>query len=173
MISTAQLQVIFPHAGARIGDFAQPLNDAMQAFGIATARQAAAFLAECAHESGELRYLRELADGSAYEGRLDLGNTEPGDGPRYKGGGLIQITGRYNYEKCGIAIGVDLVDSPELIATPRNACFASAWWWSAHGLNQLADVNAFWSISRRINGGDNGMDSRCAYWAVALKAVGA
>jgi putative chitinase len=173
MISTTQLKAIFPHAGDRLIPFLQPLNDAMQKFQIATPRRQAAFLAQCAHESGELRYTREIASGVAYEGRLDLGNTEPGDGPRFKGGGLIQITGRYNYEKCGSAIGIDLVSDPTLIERAENACLASAWWWSAHGLNALADVNAFWTISRRINGGDMGMDSRCAYWAESLKATGA
>jgi putative chitinase len=173
MISTVQFQAIFPHAGARLGLFVQPLNDAMQRFQITTPRRQSAFLAQCAHESGELRYTREIASGEAYEGRLDLGNTQPGDGPRYKGGGLIQITGRDNYERCGAAIGVNLVSDPTLIEQPENACVASAWWWSVHGLNALADENAFGSITHRINGGYIGLDSRCAYWAIALKATGA
>jgi len=173
MISTLQLQAICPHAGSRIATFIQPINDAMDRFSITTPRRQAAFLAQCAHESTELLYMRELASGQAYESRADLGNTQPGDGRLFRGGGLIEITGRYNYTHCGIAIGVDLQNHPELIEQPENACLASAWWWSTHGLNALADENAFWTISRRINGGDNGMDSRCAYWAAALRALGA
>lgn len=173
MISTTQLQAICTHAGSRIGMFIQPINDAMDKFGIATPRRQAAFLAQCAHESTEFLNMRELASGQAYEGRADLGNTQPGDGPRYRGGGAIEITGRYNYSRCGIAIGVDLEADPELIELPSNACMASAWWWATHGLNELADNNAFGTITHKVNAGYNGLDQRLGYWLVALKATGA
>jgi len=173
MISTMQLQAICPHAGSRIAQFIQPLNDAMEKFGISTPRRQDAFLAQCAHESGELLYMREIASGEAYEGRADLGNTRSGDGPRYKGGGLIEITGRYNYSRCGTAIGVDLEADPELIELPANACMASAWWWAVHGLNELADKDCFGTITHRINGGYNHIDERLQYWLLALKATGA
>lgn len=117
--------------------------------------------------------MREIASGNAYEGRADLGNTQSGDGPLFKGGGLIEITGRYNYQQCGAAIGVDLVNHPELIEEPVNACMASAWWWQTHGLNELADANAFGTITHKINGGYTHLDERLAYWLVALKATGA
>ncbi len=173
VISTMQLQAICPHAGSRIAQFIQPLNDAMLTFSILAPRRQAAFLAQCAHESGEFRWLRELASGDAYEGRADLGNTQPGDGARFKGGGAIQITGRYNYQKCGAAIGVDLVNHPELVEIPENACQASAWWWQTHGLNELADENAFGSVTHKINGGYTGLDQRLGYWLAALRATGA
>lgn len=173
MISTTQLQAIFPHAGARLSQFVQPLNDAMTKFTINTSRRQAAFLAQVAHESTELLYLRELASGEAYEGRADLGNTQPGDGPRFKGGGPIQITGRYNFRMAGQAIGVDLEADPDLIETPENGCKASAWWWQQHGLSALADQNAFGTITKKINGGFNGIDQRLGYWLLALKATGA
>jgi putative chitinase len=173
MISSTQLQAICPHAGPRIAQFIQPINDALSEFAILTPRRQAAFLAQCAHESTELLNMRELASGNAYEGRADLGNTRPGDGPRYKGGGLIEITGRYNFSRCGTAIGVDLESHPELIETPENACRASGWWWQTHGLNELADNNAFGTITHKVNGGYTGLDQRLGYWLVALKATGA
>ncbi len=176
MISTMQLTAICPHAGSRIATFIQPVNDAMEKFTINTPRRQAAFLAQCAHESGEFRYMRELATGDAYEGRADLGNTQPGDGRRFKGGGLIQITGRSNFEACGQAIGVDLLNNPALIEVPGNACMASAWWWQKHGLNELADQNrygAFGAVTKRVNGGFNGLDDRLDYWLLALRATGA
>jgi putative chitinase len=175
MISAIQLQAICSHAGSRIADFIRPLNDAMSRFSIVTPRRQAAFLAQCAHESVEFRFMRELASGDAYEPpsekATDLGNTQPGDGRRFKGGGLIQITGRDNYQRCAAALGVDLVNHPEAIEEPDNACAASAWWWQTHGLNELADQNAFGTITHRINGGYNGLDQRLAYWLLALQAT--
>lgn len=156
-----------------MGTFLQPLNDAMSRFAIATPRRQSAFVAQCAHESGELRYTREISSGNAYEGRVDLGNTQPGDGPRFKGGGLIQITGRANFTACGTALGLDLVQHPELIELPVNACMASAWWWQMHGLNELADANAFGMITHKVNGGFNGLDQRLGFWLVALVQTGA
>lgn len=177
MISTTQLQTICPHAGGRIATFVQPLNDAMSRFSIMTPRRQAAFLAQCAHESGEFRWLRELATGDAYEPpsqkATDLGNTQVGDGHRFKGGGLIQITGRSNYQHCAAALGVDLVNHPEVIEQPDNACMASAWWWQSHGLNELSDQNAYGTITKRINGGFTGIDERLSYWLIALKVTGA
>ena len=95
--------------------FIQPLNDTMDEFGITTPARQAAFLAQVCHESGSLHYTRELADGTAYEGRADLGNTEPGDGPRFRGRGLIQVTGRANYRACGTALNLDLIGHPEML----------------------------------------------------------
>jgi putative chitinase len=177
MISTTQLAAICPHAGARIATFIQPVNDAMEKFGIATPRRQAAFLAQCAHESVEFLYLRELASGNAYEPpsekATELGNSQPGDGPRFRGGGCLQITGRYNYSRCGIAIGVDLEADPELIELPANACMASAWFWATHGLNELSDKNAFGTVTHKVNGGYLGLDQRLDYWLIALKTTGA
>lgn len=174
-LSSAQLLAICPRAATRIAIFIQPINDAMERFAINSPRRQAAFLAQCAHESGELRYLRELASGDAYEPpsqkAIDLGNTQPGDGHRFRGGALIEITGRYNYLACGTALGFDLIGHPELIEVPQNACMASAWWWQAHGLNELADVNAFGTITKRINGGFTHIDERLGYWLVALKTL--
>jgi putative chitinase len=130
------------------------------------------FLAQVAHESGEFRYVQELASGSAYEGRKDLGNTEPGDGVRFKGRGLIQITGRANYEACGRAIGADFIADPALMEQPTWAVGSAAWFWQQHGMNELADAENFDAITRRINGGSNGQQDRLAYLMRAKKAMG-
>lgn len=135
----------------------------MMEFEIDNPERQAAFLAQIAHESGSLRYVRELASGEAYEGRADLGNTEPGDGQRYRGRGLIQITGRSNYQACGDALGVDLVGNPELLEGPDLACRSAAWFWKAKGLNELADNGDFKLITKRINGGYNGYEDRVAF----------
>lgn len=175
MISEAQLVGVMPLARGRAGRWLAPLNDAMVEYGIDTPRRIAAFLAQIAHESGQLRYVRELASGDAYEGRLDLGNTQPGDGVRYKGRGLIQITGRHNYRQCSIALfGVAelLLDAPETLERPIHAARSAAWFWWSHGLNIVADCpDSFQMITRRINGGLNGYADRLAYYAAAQKAL--
>lgn len=148
----------------------------LRRFGIDTPRRVAHFLAQVGHESGDLRYQEEIADGYAYEGRKDLGNTQPGDGPRFKGRGLIQLTGRANYEKFGAAIGRDLVsgDNPGLVASdPQLAVDVAGWFWSTRGLNTLADADDLSGITRRVNGGLNGLADRQTHldrgrWFLAL-----
>jgi putative chitinase len=166
------LRQIMPYAGAKAAVFLSPLNAAMDEFGISVnpARQAA-FLAQIAHESGSLRYVREIASGAAYEGRADLGNTEPGDGVRFKGRGLIQITGRANYQACGDALGLDLIAAPVLLEQPDNACRSAGWFWQSRGLNELADAGQFERITKRINGGLNGQADRLAYFNRALEVL--
>lgn len=165
-----QLRQIMPYAGQRAARYFQPLTDAMLEFGIDTPARQAAFLAQVAHESGSLRYVRELADGTAYEGRADLGNTQPGDGPRYKGRGLIQITGRANYRATSLALYGDeqlLLDRPQLLEEDVPACRSAAWFWWVRGLNTLADTGQFRAITRKINGGFNGYPDRLAIWEKA------
>lgn len=169
----AILQSIMPFAKARIPSFVVPLNGAMHEFHINSPIRQAAFIAQIAHESGELRYVEEIASGSAYEGRKDLGNTQPGDGMKYKGRGLIQITGRNNYLECGKALGVDLITNPELLETNDLACRSAAWFWASRGLNDLADKGDYIRICRRINGGLNGLKERQAYYAKAMLFLGA
>jgi putative chitinase len=164
MISPLQLLAIFPLAQQRIGNFIDPLNAAMDAAGIDSRARQAAFLAQVGHESAELAYTRELGTGAQYEGRADLGNTQQGDGARFKGRGLLQITGRAGYQSCGSALGLDLLAQPELLETPAGACRSAAWFWLTRELNVLADDDAFGAITHRINGGFNGMDSRLKYW---------
>lgn len=173
-LTTAQLKRIFPYAGtAALVTFAGPLNAAMAEFGITTAARQAAFLAQVGHESGQLRYARELASGDAYEGRADLGNTQPGDGPRYRGRGLIQITGRANYLACSLALFADdrLLAQPELLEQPDYACRSAAWYWQQRKLSALADVASFDEITQRINGGQNGRADRRKLWLAARQVL--
>jgi putative chitinase len=161
-----------PYSAGRLATFAQPLLDAMQEFGITTAKRQAAFLAQVSHESGELRYTLELADGTGYEGRADLGNTKPGDGAHYKGRGLIQITGRTNYEACGNVLDLPLIIDPSLLEVPAGACRSAAWFWQSRGLNGFAEADKFSSITKTINGGYNHLDERLAYWLRARATLG-
>lgn len=174
MITLDALKKIIPFAGPRAGVFFEPLRDSMQVFEINTPLREAAFLAQVAHESGSLRYTREIGSGKAYEGRVDLGNTEPGDGPRYKGRGLIQITGRANYAECSKALFGDqktLLDYPEMLETVSMASQSAAWWWFDHGLNERADKGAFRTITRIINGGYNGFPDRLAFYERAKQVI--
>lgn len=148
------------------------LNRAMVEFGITTPKRQAAFLAQLGHESGSLKYFEEIASGAAYEGRTDLGNTHPGDGKRYKGRGPIQLTGRANYRAAGRALGLPLEKRPGMAARISVGFRTAGWFWKTHGLNGLADRGAFDTISRTINGGDNGLQDRRDYWARAKRVLG-
>lgn len=171
MITADQLRKIMPHAKTKADLFVGPLNAAMEEFGINTPTRQAAFLAQIGHESGQFRYVRELASGAAYEGRKDLGNNQPGDGVRFRGRGLIQITGRANYIKCMMALDIDCVEHPELLEEPINATRSAAWFWKSHGLNELADAGDQVKVTRRINGGINGLADRLALFERATEVL--
>lgn len=167
-----ELRAAMPHAGHRADLYAEPLTAAMQEFGIITAKRQAAFLAQLAHESGSLFYVREIASGSDYEGRKDLGNTQSGDGVRFPGRGLLQITGRINYLNCGNALGLDLIAHPELLEQPSPACRSAGWFWQTRDLSGLSDAEKFGTICRLVNGGYNGLDDRIKHWLIARRALG-
>jgi len=172
LITLEELHRIYPYAGKRADTFIDPLNDAMAEFDISPhVTREMAFLAQIGHESGQLRYVQEIASGAAYEGRKDLGNTEPGDGVRFKGRGLIQVTGRANYAKCGDALSLPLLEQPELLEMPRHACRSAAWFWKSRGLNELADKGDFKLITKRINGGFNGYADRLAVFNRAQQVL--
>lgn len=146
--------------------FAGPLTRAMERYGINRLVLQAAFLAQVGHESGCGRWTKEIWGPTPaqerYEFRADLGNNKPGDGSRFRGRGLIQITGRYNYEQCGKALGLDLLAHPELLEQPDNAAMSAGWFWDARGCNAFADAGDFTGLTRRINGGLNGLQDRLA-----------
>jgi putative chitinase len=155
------------------------LLDAAKRGNINNAQRLAVFLAQLLHESSGLRYFEELWCPTPaqlrYEGRQDLGNTQPGDGERFKGHGPIQITGRANYARYGRMLGVDLVANPELAATPRLGFALAVAYWTDKALNKLADLGtkaAFVTITRRINGGTNGLEDRLARWREARRVLG-
>ncbi|WP_212590530.1 glycoside hydrolase family 19 protein [Williamwhitmania taraxaci] len=145
----------------------------MANFEISTPLRIRHFIAQLAHESGSFQYVREIASGNAYEGRKDLGNVNAGDGVKFKGRGLIQITGRANYEKCSLALFGDrrLLDNPELLELPDNAVKSAAWFWQSHGLNALADKDDIRAITKRINGGYNGLVDRMAFYDIAKTSI--
>lgn len=172
-VSLDQLRQIMPNVSeSRAREMLPHLNRAMNEAQINTPRRQAAFLAQLAHESGEFRYMEEIASGAAYEGRRDLGNTQPGDGRRFKGRGPIQLTGRHNYTEAGRALGLDLAGNPAQVATPEVGFRTSAWYWNSRNLNQYADSGNFDQITRRINGGFNGKADRDRYYARALRVLG-
>lgn len=176
MITTKIVLAIMPHSSRYVNTYIDYLVEAMLEFGIDTRPRMAAFLAQIAHESGELKYVKELASGEAYDtGRKAkmLGNTPEadGDGQKYKGRGLIQITGKNNYMLAGDALGLDLITYPELLETPENACRSAAWFWASHGLNELADEGEFEKITKIINGGLNGLNNRLEYYNRALQEL--
>ena len=120
------------------------------------------FLAQLAHESGNFHYMEEIASGAAYEGRKDLGNVMTGDGKRFKGRGPIQLTGRANYRRYGQQLGIDFENNPEIVAIPSVGLLVACKFWSDNGLNALADQDDVLTITRRINGGTNGLADRKA-----------
>ncbi|QYX49981.1 glycoside hydrolase family 19 protein [Pseudomonas tussilaginis] len=141
----------------------------------------AAFIAQIGHESGQFRYVRELG-GDAYLAKYDtgklaqrLGNTPEadGDGQKYRGRGLIQVTGRANYEACSEALFGDsrLLATPELLEQPVYASMSAGWFWHRAGLNTLADKGDFLTITKRINGGTNGLEDREALYKLALEVL--
>ena len=174
-ITTQQLLQILPNAGQVAGVFAPVLNTAMNRYQIVGLKRVAAFIAQIGHESGQLKYVKEIwgptTAQARYEGRADLGNTVLGDGSKFRGRGLIQITGRANYKACGEALGLDLINQPELLEKRQHACMSAAWFWATRGLSTLADESRFETITRRINGGLNGLADRQKLYERALKVL--
>jgi len=164
-ITLEQLAYIYPQSSAKNrATFLPFLNATMKEFGIDSKARTAAFLAQVGHESGQLIYVKELASGAAYEGRHDLGNTEEGDGVRFKGRGLIQITGRANYVAVGKALNIDVMITPALLEYPENATRSAGWFWSTHHLNDYVDKGDFVTLTKRINGGTTGLTDRMMLW---------
>jgi putative chitinase len=179
------------------GKWFEPLTNTFSKFEIDTPNRQAAFIGQCGHESNNFRTLEENLNYSAnalmrvwpsrfpdndvaekyankpekiankvYSGRM--GNTEDGDGWKYHGRGLIQLTGKDNYTRCGEALGIDLVNNPDLLLEPEFAAASAGWFWRKHGLNQLADLGDWVAITKRINGGIHGIDDRVARTNKAL-----
>ncbi|WP_338806905.1 glycoside hydrolase family 19 protein [Pseudomonas chlororaphis] len=181
LITEQQLLQILPNARRQAGVFVPALNAAMGHRQINTPKRMAAFLAQIGHESGQLQYVRELG-GAQYLSKYDtgklaekLGNTPAadGDGQKYRGRGLIQITGHNNYRQCSLALFDDerLLRTPELLEQPQWAAESAAWFWQQNGLNELADRDQFNTITRRINGGLNGLEDRLQLWARAREVL--
>jgi putative chitinase len=196
MVNSTQLQALGIDSKWEI-----PLNQTFIKYDINNVKRQAAFIGQCAHESGNFKILqenlnysaeglmktwpsrfatKEIADqyarqpakiaGKVYNGRL--GNTSEEEAAKYLGRGLIQLTGKENYERCGLAIGVDLLSDPNLLLDPRYAALSAGWFWNKHGLNELADAQEHGMITKRINGGTLGLDDRIAKTTKALSVLG-
>jgi predicted chitinase/peptidoglycan hydrolase-like protein with peptidoglycan-binding domain len=163
-IGAALLALLYLRAAdSDVAELSKCIANVMTNRQLDTPLRQAHFLAQIGHESGELRFRAEIASGEAYEGRSDLGNTQDGDGRRFKGRGLIQLTGRANYREYGRAIGreAELLDNPELLATNLDLCVdVAGWFWAKRHLNALADADDLTGITKRINGGLNGLENR-------------
>ena len=178
-----------------------PLNQTFIKYDINNVKRQAAFIGQCAHESGNFKILqenlnysaeglmktwpsrfpnKEIADQYArqptkiaskvYNGRM--GNSSEEEAAKYLGRGLIQLTGKDNYERCGSSIGVDLIGNPDLLLDPQNAALSAGWFWNKHGLNELADAQEHGIITKRINGGTIGLDDRILKTTKALSVLG-
>lgn len=169
MDMTNTLLAVMPLARRRAAEFAPWIESTIAEFGIT---DVAMFLAQVAHESGQLRFVEEIASGAAYEGRKDLGNTQPGDGKKFKGHGLIQITGRANHSAVSrYFFGDDrLLDDPSWLTTPEGAARSAGWYWKHSGKGDL-DGLTLEACTRKINGGLNGLDDRGVYLTRARRAL--
>lgn len=147
------------------------LPEVMDKYDIDTVLRASHFLGQLAHESDHFNTFEEYASGAAYEGRRDLGNVKRGDGHRYKGRGPIQITGRFNYRKYGDILGVDLENDPELASSPKFGTMIAGEYWHRNNLNHWADMDNGKQITRKINGGYNGLNDRLAKIARAKRVL--
>jgi putative chitinase len=197
------LRTCIPEASSdNVSHFVDPLNHACSEFDISTAQRIAAFVAQCAHESGNLKFVKENLNYSAqglcnifgkyftpdtaqgynrnpeaianrvYANRMGNGPEESGDGWRYRGRGLIQLTGHDNYVKCGQGLGVDLNEHPEYLETPEGAARSAGWFWNSRNLNQLADIGDLKTMTKKINGGFIGLEDRIKHYEHALQALG-
>jgi len=182
VITDIHLKAIMPNLhDAKRDEYLPHIVKAMIDHEINTPLRAAAFLAQIAHESAELKYMAEIwgptDQQKKYEPHTELsknlGNTEKGDGHRFKGRGPIQITGRENYKKYGELLGVDLISNPELAEKAEHAFTIAAAFWKSHGLNDLADALDFKQITHKINGGYTGLADREKYFERAKKTLGA
>lgn len=171
-VTAAMLMQIDPKIGeAKANEVIGPLNDMMRKGGMNTTLRQAAFLSQVAIESDHFITYKEYASGAEYEGRTDLGNTEPGDGVKYKGRGAIQVTGKYNYQKISDAFGVDFVNNPGLLETPQYAFTSALWYWSTHNGNAVADTGDIAKITLMVNGGDHALDERTKVFNNALRLL--
>lgn len=175
LVSPEQLVALYGCAFVRAAEFSPHLNEAMWTYGIVTPERIRMFLAQIGHESGKLRYVREIWGPTPaqlrYEGRIDLGNTEPGDGKKYMGRGLIQITGRKNYGLMADALGEDFINYPALLENYRWASLSAGEYWNQRDLNHVVDDGDFDLVTRRINGGQTGRADRIALYRAAEEII--
>lgn len=176
-VSLAQFVAIAPNIPlATAKEYLTLLNQAMREGGIHSRMQQAAFLAQIAHESWQFtrmeeRPLRGRPDFNQYDDMRVLGNSQPGDGKRFRGRGVIQLTGRYNYTRASKALDLDLVNNPDLAADPKYAFKIAVWYWNDHGANAIAESGNFRAVTRLINGAYTNLQDRLSYYHLALRIL--
>jgi putative chitinase len=178
-VDSALLHEIAPRVGGKKGQCQSQIIEevggvattTLDRYAINTRLRIAHFLAQACHESDGFCTTVEYASGEEYEGRRDLGNVEPGDGPRFKGRGLFQLTGRANYKAYGDAIGIDLVTDPQRAADPATSVTLACEYWKRHNLNVQADNDDIVRITQIVNGGLNGLPDRRVYLVKAKAAL--
>lgn len=159
------------HQDAILNAVGPVLASTLAAYEIDTRLRIAHFLAQTCHESAGFRTTEEFASGQAYEGRKDLGNTHSGDGMRYKGRGLLQLTGRANYREMGQRLGLPLEDQPELAAEPVLSLKIACEFWRRKAINPLCDADDVVGVTLKVNGGKNGLAERSQLTAKAKAAI--
>lgn len=178
-VTKEQILQIMPNSAKYVDKYLAYINGYSELFEIDTPKRMAHFLAQIAHESNELRNTKEIGNKNYFamydHGKLKqmLGNVKDGDGYKYRGRGLIQITGRANYQayqNSGYCNG-DIMENPKLLEQPLGAVKSAMWWWYKHGLNEKADSDSFTAITKTINGGTNGLEHRRKYLAKAKEAL--
>lgn len=176
VLTAAQLQRVCRISSVRTARLLPHLNASLPEAEVITPVRLAMYLAQLGHESADFQFFAEIWGSTPaqlrYEGRADLGNTQPGDGYRFRGRGAIQVTGRRNYSAAALALGLPLIEQPDLAAQPENAFRISAWFWRTHSLNVFADKEDVDGATRRINGGLNGRDDRLRRYDLARDALG-
>jgi putative chitinase len=203
MINAQQLKSIFHEADeSDLSEICDPLNAAMQEFGIDTPQRQAMFLAQAGHESGNFAHVEENLNYSAsglvkifhkyfpdetsanayakqpekianrvYANRMGNGDESSGDGYRYRGRGLIQLTGKDNYDACAKALNIDLHGQPDYLETAEGACRSAAWFWSHNNLNRYADADDIVGCTKRVNGGTIGLEERTQHYESAKSVL--
>ena len=170
-ITSQLLLQVAPHAKpAIVLGLVQYLDPALAHFGL-DARQTVHFLGQSAEETDGFHTLVEYASGKEYEGRKDLGNVESGDGPRYKGRGIFQLTGRANYRTYGRKLGVDFEGHPEFAALPQFAVLTACQYWVDHNIGPYAEKDEIVEVTKKINGGTRGLPDRITYTKKAAAAL--
>ena len=172
-ITTATIYAIAPHANPKLAAaLPDALNFWLPRYGMTDKEVVRHFLGQCSEETDGFKVLKEYASGKAYEWRKDLGNTHPGDGVKFAGGGLTMLTGRKWYERESTELGIDLVNHPELLQRADYAVESACQFWKDTGLIALAsDPNNFRAITLKINGGTNGINIRWLYYQSAILAI--
>lgn len=203
MLTVEQIKAAFPQAKAsRIEELYEGFLETFELFDISTPQRQAAFLAQCAHESGNFnamvenlnygakglmgtfhKYFPDEATAQHYErkpemianrvyaNRMGNGDEASGEGYKFRGRGLIQVTGKNNYKACGEALGADLLEEPELLETSPGAVLSAGWFWAANNLNQYADSGDIVTMTKRINGGTIGLEDRIKHYNHALHVL--